>query len=98
MVVGPVSIGGDIAIEVMGEDQIAVGVVYARTVGGDHVRFDVQIIADLLVAHGCITDDDMDHFLPIPMWKNGQWYSLDKNNPGVWIDLIKTEAKIWKIA
>ena len=58
----------------------------------------VQIVADLLVAHGCIADDDMDHFLPVPMWKNGQWYSLDKNNPGVWIDLIKTEAKIWKIA
>ncbi|MNY69215.1 hypothetical protein D3C86_2071160 [compost metagenome] len=35
----------------MGEDQVTVGVVYARTVGGDHVRFDVQIIADLPHIH-----------------------------------------------
>ncbi|MNH28407.1 hypothetical protein D3C79_885710 [compost metagenome] len=40
-------VGGDIAIEVMGEDQITVKIVHAGTVGGDHVGFDLQIIADL---------------------------------------------------
>ena len=45
----------------------------------------VQIIADLLVAHGCIADDDMDHFLPEPLWMDGKAYSIDKQKPGVWV-------------
>jgi hypothetical protein len=40
-------IGGNIAIQVMGEDQVAIAIVHARAVGGDHVRFDAEIIADL---------------------------------------------------
>lgn len=40
-------IGGNIAIQVVGKDQVAVGIVHTRTVGGDHVRFDLKIIADL---------------------------------------------------
>jgi len=48
----------------------------------------VQIIADLLVAHGFIKDDNMDYFIPIPMRLNGQWYSVDKENPGVWVKIV----------
>ena len=47
----------------------------------------VQIIADLLVAHGFIEDDNMDCFIPDAMWMNDGWYSIDKNNPGVWIEI-----------
>jgi hypothetical protein len=45
----------------------------------------VQIIADLLVAHDFIKDDDMDHFIPMPFKVKGEWYTYDKENPGVWI-------------
>jgi hypothetical protein len=51
----------------------------------------VQIITDLLVAHGCIVDDDMDHFLPVPMMMDNNWYSVDKNMPGVFIQLYGGE-------
>lgn len=51
----------------------------------------VQIIADLLVAHRFIEDDNMDCMIPIPMVINGKWYSVDKRQPGVivkvWHDL-----------
>ncbi len=40
-------IGGNIAIQVVGKDQVAVGIVHARAVGGDHVRLDAEVIADL---------------------------------------------------
>jgi len=49
-----------------------------------------QIISDLLTAHGFIEDDNMDYFIPVPMRLNGQWYSIDKENPGVWIKILKT--------
>ncbi len=49
----------------------------------------VQIIADLLVAHGFIEDDDMSHFVPMPMYSNGKWYSVDKNRPGVWLKIVE---------
>jgi len=46
-----------------------------------------QIVCDLLVAHGVLFDDDMDHLIPSPyQLANGQWYSYDKDNPGVIID------------
>ena len=44
-------IGGDVAIEIVGKDQVAIRVMYARAVGGDHVRLDLQIIADLPHVH-----------------------------------------------
>lgn len=47
----------------------------------------VQIIADLLVAHDFIEDDNMDYFIPIPLKYKGKWYSIDKDNPGVLIKL-----------
>ena len=52
-------------------------------------RFDftnaVQILADLMVCHQVIQDDDMDNFLPYYRVINGQAYSIDKHKPGVWI-------------
>ena len=44
-----------------------------------------QIIADLLVAHGFIEDDNMDCFIPMPMTIKGKWYHVDKKNTGVWL-------------
>tara|TARA_R110000751_G_scaffold307776_1_gene431529 strand:+ start:156 stop:599 length:444 start_codon:yes stop_codon:yes gene_type:complete len=45
----------------------------------------VQIIADLMVAHDFIEDDNMDHFIPMPFKLKNKWYSYNKNAPGVWI-------------
>ncbi len=45
----------------------------------------VQIVADLMVAHDFVEDDNMDHFIPFPVQKNEKWYSYDKENPGVWV-------------
>lgn len=50
-----------------------------------------QVVADLLVAHGFIDDDNMDCFIPFPWLSDGRWYSVDKNNPGVY--LKKVEVK-----
>lgn len=48
-----------------------------------------QIILDLLTAHDIIPDDNMDYVLPIPWQMEGKWYSIDKNNPGVYIQIFK---------
>jgi hypothetical protein len=47
-----------------------------------------QIVADLLVAHRIIPDDNMDYMIPIPMKVNNLWYSYDKTNPGVYLEVI----------
>lgn len=49
----------------------------------------VQLLADLMVAHRFIEDDSMDFFLPFPLQIDGKWYSYDKDNPGVWIEILK---------
>jgi len=49
----------------------------------------VQIIADLLVAHGFIEDDNMDYFIPIPMCSNGEWYSVNPKQPGVYLKKVE---------
>lgn len=46
-----------------------------------------QLIADLMVAHDIIEDDNMDFFLPYPLKLEGQAYSIDKENPGVYIKI-----------
>ena len=48
----------------------------------------VQIIADLLQAHGFIEDDDADHLVMIPMSKEGKFYTVDKENPGMWLKIL----------
>lgn len=56
-------------------------------------RFDfhnaVQIIADLLVAHRFIEDDNMDCMIPIPIKINDRWYSIDEQRPGVKIKVFQ---------
>jgi len=44
-----------------------------------------QIIADLLTAHDYIPDDDMDHLFFVPWLINSKFYSVDKHNPGVYL-------------
>jgi hypothetical protein len=59
----------------------------------------VEIIQDLFTAHNFIEDDNVQFVFPIPMSIDGelpnnlnlrvkQWYSIDKNNPGVWIKIF----------
>lgn len=66
-------------------------------VRGTKHKFDftnmVQIIADLFTAHGFIEDDNMDCFLPYPLEKEKRYYSFDKNNPGVWLELSITKRE-----
>lgn len=48
-----------------------------------------QLILDLLTAHDIIPDDNMDYIIPQAYKKNDLWYSVDKENPGVYIKIIK---------
>ena len=49
----------------------------------------MQIICDLLVAHGYIVDDDCDHLIPVCFEMHGKWYTIDKGKPGVYLKLMK---------
>lgn len=46
-----------------------------------------QIIADLLTAHGIIEDDNMDYFIPYAFKMNDKFYTIDKENPGVYLKI-----------
>jgi hypothetical protein len=46
-----------------------------------------QIIADLLTAHGIIEDDNMDCFIPYAFKMNDKFYTIDKENPGVYLQI-----------
>lgn len=46
-----------------------------------------QIIADLLTAHGIIEDDNMDYFIPYAFKMNDKFYTIDKENPGVYLQI-----------
>jgi hypothetical protein len=48
----------------------------------------VHIVADLLVAHHYIKDDNMHYFFPVPFKINGRWFSINKENPGVWLRIM----------
>lgn len=48
----------------------------------------VQLLADLLVAHDFIEDDNMDCFLPFPYKYKGAYHSYDKENPGVYMKIL----------
>ena len=78
------------------------GVEYPCVLGMNFVRdslrtFDfinaAQIICDLLVAHGFIKDDDIKHLIPVPMQINGTWYSVCRDNPGVYLKIIRDGIK-----
>jgi hypothetical protein len=47
-----------------------------------------HIIADLLTAHHYLVDDNMHYFFPVPFKINGRWFSIDKENPGVWLKTL----------
>lgn len=47
-----------------------------------------QLIADLIVAHNVLEDDNMDHFIPFALKIDGKFYNIDKENPGVYIKII----------
>ena len=47
-----------------------------------------QILFDLMVAFDIIDDDNMDCVLPFPMQMNGNWYTVDKDNPGAYIAIL----------
>lgn len=47
-----------------------------------------QIIQDLLVAHDFIEDDCMRVTIPVPFKMNGVYYSIDKENPGVYLKIM----------
>ncbi len=68
---------------------LKIGIHFVR---GTRHKFDfhnaVQIIADLLVAHNIIEDDNMDYFLPFPLLLKGNYYSYDKENPGVYLKIL----------
>jgi len=72
---------------------IVVGLHFVRK---DKKQFDFhnisQIIFDLMVAHDVIEDDNMNCIIPFPMQINGRWYSVDKENPGVYISIIETNG------
>ena len=49
----------------------------------------LQVVMDLMVAHKLIEDDDMNHILPFPMERDGKYYTIDKENPGVYIKILE---------
>lgn len=82
------------------EDPLFIGFHQVRK---DNRKFDfsnsVEIIQDLFVAHNFIEDDNVQYMFPIPMTIDGrlptvdnlrkeQWYSVDKENPGVFIKIF----------
>lgn len=45
----------------------------------------MQTVQDEMKKFGWIEDDNMDELIPIPVPVKGNWYTYDKNNPGVFI-------------
>jgi hypothetical protein len=48
-----------------------------------------QLICDLLVAHDYIEDDNMDYLIPMPFKIGNDWYSYNKENPGVYLKVLE---------
>lgn len=48
----------------------------------------VQVVLDLLTAHDIIIDDNMDCVIPFALKIDSKFYSVNKENPGVWIKII----------
>lgn len=70
---------------------IVVGMHFVR---GTRHRWDfhnmVQGVADLMVKHGWIPDDNMDYFVPFCMFRSGGFYHYNKESPGVEVTLVTT--------
>jgi len=48
----------------------------------------VQVVLDLMTAHDLIIDDNMDCVIPFALKIDSKFYSVNKENPGVWIKII----------
>ena len=48
----------------------------------------VQVVLDLMTAHDIIIDDNMDCVIPFALKMDSKFYSVNKENPGVWIKII----------
>ena len=68
---------------------IKVGLHFVRK---DKKHFDFhnisQVVFDLMVAHNIIEDDNMNCIIPFPFQIDCEWYSVDKENPGVYITIL----------
>ncbi len=53
----------------------------------------IHIIADLLVAHDFIDDDNADDFIAVPFKQGGHYYSQNSDNPGLLIDILNNQTK-----
>lgn len=77
------------------DEPIVIGFHFVR---GTKHKFDFhnmcQIILDLLIAFDVIEDDDMDHVIPMPLKYDGRWYSVDKENPGVWVTIMNPKKML----
>jgi hypothetical protein len=66
-------------------------IIYFHFVRKTKTKFDFnnanQIILDLLTAHKVIPDDNMDYVIPAALMIYDKWYSVNKDNPGVWITI-----------
>ena len=78
--------------------ELFAGQEYPITIGFHFVRdsqrlFDFnngnQLILDLLTAFDIIPDDSMKYIIPQCLWIDGKHYSVDKDNAGVYVDIIK---------
>ena len=72
---------------------ILVGMHFVR---GTRHRWDfhnmVQGVADLMVKHKWVPDDSMDYFIPNVLFIDDEHYSYNKENPGVFIKILKNEV------
>ena len=48
-----------------------------------------SLLADLFTSYGVIEDDNMDIFHPSILYIDGKGYKYDKENPGVFINILK---------
>jgi len=68
---------------------LEIGLFFIR---GTKHRFDIhnmiQGVADLMVKHSWIPDDNADYFIPVCMKIGDKYYDYDKENSGVWIDIL----------
>ena len=61
-------------------------------------KFDVinpmQSVQDEAVKYEYIDDDNADEMIPFPLSLDKKWYTYDKENPGVYIKIIKNKEDI----
>jgi hypothetical protein len=50
----------------------------------------LQTVQDEMTAHQWISDDNADIMLPVPLKVNGEYWSYDKDKPGVYIKVLSS--------